>query len=108
MQRRGERVRIMSREIGSYTKSIEQTEYDVSTSSKSTSTTQEKETEESAINVSCFHPKHPVSIFFYFCIENRLFLLLPPWIIMLSVSSDNPKTSSNMDTTSMYMMTDIN
>ena len=24
-----------------------------------------------------------------------------------SVSSDNPKTSSNMDTTSMYMMTDI-
>ena len=41
----------MSREIGSYTKSIEQTEYDVSTSSKSTSTTQEKETEESAINV---------------------------------------------------------
>ena len=26
---------------------------------------------------------------------------------MLSVSSDNPKTSSNMDTTSMYMMTDI-
>ena len=52
MQRRGEQVRIMSREIGSYTKSIEQTEYDVSTSSKSTSTTQEKETEESAINVS--------------------------------------------------------
>ena len=53
MQRRGERVRIMSREIGSYTtKSIEQTEYDVSTSSKSTSTTQEKESEESAINVS--------------------------------------------------------
>ena len=38
--------------IGSYTKSIEQTEYDVSTSSKSTSTTQEKETEESAIHVS--------------------------------------------------------
>ena len=52
MQRRGERVRIMSREIGSYTKSIEQTEYDVSTSSKSTSTTHEKETEKSAINVS--------------------------------------------------------
>ena len=35
-----------------YTKSIEQTEYDVSTCSKSTSTTQEKETGESAINVS--------------------------------------------------------
>ena len=35
-----------------HTKSIEQTEYDVSTSSKSTSTTQEKESEESAINVS--------------------------------------------------------
>ena len=41
-----------SREIGSYTKSIEQREYDVSTSSKSTSTTQEKVTGESAINVS--------------------------------------------------------
>ena len=26
---------------------------------------------------------------------------------MMSGSSDNPKTSSNMDTTSMYMMTDI-
>ena len=39
-----------SRGIGSYTKSIDQTEYDVSTSSKST--TQEKETGESAINVS--------------------------------------------------------
>ena len=108
MQRRGERVRIMSREIGSYTKSIEQTEYDVSTSSKLTSTTQEtRNLRKCNQRIFCFHPKHPVSIFFYFCIENRLFLLLPPWIIMLSVSSDNPKTSSNMDTTSMYMMTDI-
>ena len=35
-----------------YTKSIDQTEDDVSTSSKSTSTTQEKETGESAINVT--------------------------------------------------------
>ena len=98
----------MSREIGSYTKSIEQTEYDVSTSSKSTSTTQEKETGESAIKVSSvftpstqwassFTSASKIDFPFYSSMDNK----------DESRSSDNPKTSSNMDTTSMYMMTDI-
>ena len=85
MQRRGERVRIMSREIGSYTKSIEQTEYDVSTSSKSTLTTQEKETEESAINVSFVSTPSTQGASSSTSASKIDFLLLPPWIIMLRV-----------------------
>ena len=88
-----------------YTKSIDQTEDDVSTSSK---TTQEKETGESAINASSvstpstkgassFSSASKIDYSFYSSMDNNA----------ESGSSDNPKTSSNMDITSMYMMTDI-
>ena len=86
-----------------YTKSIDQTEDDVSTSSK---TTHEKEIGESSINVSpvstpstqgASSSTSKIDFSFYSTMDNNA----------ESGSSDNPKTSSNMDTTSMYMMTDM-
>ena len=91
-----------------YTKSINQTKDDVSTSSKSTSATQEKQTGECAINVSSVSTPSTqgassssaaskIDFSFYSSVDNNA----------ESGSSDISKTSSNMDTTSMYMMTDI-
>ena len=76
-----------------YTKSIEQTEDGVSTSSKSTSTTQEKETGESAINVSSVSTPSTqgssssssaskIDFSFYSSMDNNA-----------ESGSDNPKTS---------------
>ena len=64
-----------------YTKSIEQTEDDVSTSSKSTTTTQEKETGESAINVSSL-PQAPREHLLLLLPSKINFPFTPPWIII--------------------------
>ena len=85
-----------------YTKSIDQTEDDDSTSSK---TTQEKEIGENAINDSSVSTPSTqgasssaskIDFSFYSTMGNNA-----------ESGSDNPKTSSNMDTTIMYTMTDM-
>ena len=59
-QRRGERARIMSsREIGSSTKSIEQTEYDVSTSSNQHQHHKRKKLEKVQSTYLLFLPQAP-------------------------------------------------
>ena len=106
MQRRGERARIISlREIGTQKASSKQKTMFLLVVNQHQQ--HKRETGESAINVSSVSTPSTEGAFssssaskidfsFHSSIDNNA----------ECGSSDNPKTSSNMDTASMYMMTD--
>ena len=109
MQRRGERVRIMSRKIGSYTQkaSSKQNTMFLLVVNQHQQHKRKKVKKVQSMYL-LYLPQAP---------REHLLLLHRKYTFPFTpsmdnnaesvISSDNPKTPSNMDTTSMYMMTDI-